>query len=403
MSRPGPSLVNRAVRRLERDLSKIKYFASFYFAGFERDWLRRAEAGFSARSGGVLPEVSAKNLARAVSAYRLAKTKQDEGISEPYRIGPLWQEIVEDHFGGLLGLLEADDDVGLRRMLGNFQRERCARWTGGSYDDWELWNGSWFYRFEFVQTWLQHRGFVEDQIGSDRKLVFPAVGNPAGMQCDGSIIPLESLRYRYYADEMHSLLRDIEDPVICEIGGGLGGQAWCAATTSTRPLKYLIYDLPELLFVAGVFLLEALPDHRVVLFGEEETSGTSQSGCEIHLRPNFEMPTLPDQSVDLFFNSCSLSEMNSEASAEYINQIERLCRRYFLHSNHTARFEWDTPAGTIRNITADRLIPDPRLFKRIYSHPRVFSTVSSRRFLRLNDARHLVALFERLNTERLNT
>jgi hypothetical protein len=45
------------------------------------------------------------------------------------------------------------------------------------------------------------------------------------------------------------------------------------------------------------------------------------------------LPNLPDNSVDLFLNTFSLSEMPFEVIAEYIRNIERTCRGYFLYNN----------------------------------------------------------------------
>lgn len=37
--------------------------------------------------------------------------------------------------------------------------------------------------------------------------------------------------------------------------------------------------------------------------------------------------------MDVFVNTHSLSEMRPETIAEYLGQIARTCRRYFLHEN----------------------------------------------------------------------
>ncbi len=80
-----------------------------------------------------------------------------------------------------------------------------------------------------------------------------------------------------------------------------------------------------------------------------------------------------DSSVDLCYNSCSFSEMDSTASREYLAIIERICRKYFMHENHDTEFRFNNADGSMSvSIIGSNLIPDPARFKRIFKKPRVY-------------------------------
>jgi hypothetical protein len=102
-------------------------------------------------------------------------------------------------------------------------------------------------------------------------------------------------------------------------------------------ITYVDFDLPENLALTAYYLLRALPDVKVALYGEEELTTSTLENHRIVLMPNFEISKLPANSATAVFNSYSLAEMSAEAIEEYIKQMTRISRKYFLHVNHTAR------------------------------------------------------------------
>jgi hypothetical protein len=186
--------------------------------------------------------------------------------------------------------------------------------------------------------------------------------------------------------EISELLRDWPDAIVVEIGGGLGGQAYQAVQFGVS--KYTIFDIPEVAVISSYLLLSAFPNKRVRLFGED-------SDYDIRVLPHFAIAQLPDSSVDLFYNSCSFSEMDGASSREYLAIIERACRKYFLHDNHDSTFIFKNPDGSIsRNVIGSKLIPNRALFKRLYKKPRVHGLPEDRSFV------HYEYLYERIGAER---
>jgi len=195
------------------------------------------------------------------------------------------------------------------------------------------------------------------------------LGNPVGLYHDGQIIPIDAIRYHYHATQILSLLRDVSNPVICEIGGGLGGQAYKVLSNSDRPITYILLDIPEMLVISSYFLMAALPEKKVLLYGESPLDSGKLDQYDIILMPNFMLPQLGDETVDLFFNSASFSEMDSVTVEEYIHQIERICRRYLMHVNHNQKFVWHNHGKETHNMPSTQIRPAPGRFKRIYQYP----------------------------------
>lgn len=62
-------------------------------------------------------------------------------------------------------------------------------------------------------------------------------------------------------------------------------------------------------------------------------SAAALASHDLILLPNFLLPKLPDASADLVVNTGSLSEMEPETVGEYIGQVGRTLKGYFLNSN----------------------------------------------------------------------
>jgi hypothetical protein len=223
-------------------------------------------------------------------------------------------------------------------------------------------------------------------------LEFPAIGNPAGMPVANQIIPTEAIPYHYYALEIASVVRDIRAPVICEIGGGLGGQAYKTISAIGRRMQYILLDIPEVLVVSSYFLMTAFPEKKVLLFGETPDNTVVY---DLVLMPHFCFPELGSDSVDLVFNSNSLSEMRADTAGEYLKQIGRVCRRYFMHINHNVRFVWREDGIETTNMRAIDMVPDVSRFKKVYQHSRAFFKIDDQIFYWRHGARHFAFLYER--------
>jgi len=308
---------------------------------------------------------------RLADAYNKAKTDQ-ENTDQPYRVGVKWQQEIDSHSRDLIAALRGKDTMKLQALLENFHRERISLGLQGNSEYANIKRP--LYKYLFVNTWYKFYNIYEELVSSRPRLTYPMVGNPAGLYHDEQVIPLQAIRFHYSATEILTLLEDANNPVVCEIGGGLGGQAHAVLSNSHRDITCILLDIPEVLAVASYFLMAALPEKKVLLYGEELLDSNKLEQYDIVLMPNFALPQLGDKTVDLFFNSSSFSEMDSATVEEYLRQIERICKRYFMHINHNTKFVWYDQGKETVNMPCTQVRPDPERFKKIYQHSWLLTT-----------------------------
>jgi len=312
-----------------------------------------------------------EHIGRIVAAYKASKKAQLQS-AEAFQIKGLWEEWLFINYMELIQALEREDISTLSKLYENFFREQFTTGTGG-YDNYVNYRsplGGHYIKY----VWSSYRDKLLTLDFDLRKITFPMVGNPTGVLFNDTVIPIDALRHIYHAVEMCNLLCDIPNAVILEIGGGLGGQAYQSIRLCNTLSKYLVFDIPEVASISSYFLLSAFPQKHIRLFGEGPISTASTAEYDLAIFPHFAMPQLADLSVDLCYNSCSFSEMDSASSKEYLSVIERICRKYFLHDNHDMVLQFKQADGSASvNIIGSKLLPNPALFKRIFKKPRVHS------------------------------
>lgn len=116
---------------------------------------------------------------------------------------------------------------------------------------------------------------------------------------------------------------------ICEIGGGVGRVAYWAHCFGVR--RYMIVDLPHINVLQGYYLLKALPEANVRLFGEPDNGEDA-----ITIWPGSH--AIADKSVtfDVVLNQDSFPEIHADIVRGYLRWIKVIAPR-FLSINHESR------------------------------------------------------------------
>lgn len=258
---------------------------------------------------------------RVLTAYKEAKLVQRD-VALAYKPGGEWDEDIKTRRAGYLKILSDNDILGLSDLLKNFFRNSgvAGLWTYGYYP--EIACATTLKKKDFVNSILQDFLTWKDLVDNAdiNSVSVPPIGNPWGYIIEGNLIMPNSFRHHYYASHVLNLLADIKNPVVAEIGGGYGGFAY-HLLSSGKPAKYINFDLPEVLLIESYYLLNTFKEKKFLLFGEAKDINISVdiiSSYDIILMPNFQLPTLASNSIDLFFNSASLSEMDYHTIEEYI-------------------------------------------------------------------------------------
>ena len=330
-----------------------------------------------------------EHLRRIVSAYKAAKHVQGQAAL-PFEIRGLWDEWISINYKKLITALENENLDELSCIFENILREKCTIGIGG-YEDYRRYRtllGGFYIKY----VWSKYRDLLCSIDFDIEKIDFPHVGNPTGVLINGKVISQTTLRHAYHAVEMSMLLCDTPKANIVEIGGGWGGQTHQTLLMNEQISKYILFDIPEVAAISSYFLLSSFPNKKVRLFGEGLISADSYEEYDIAVFPHFSINQLSDSSVDLFYNSCSFSEMDGESSKEYLSIIQRVGCKYFMHDNHDTIFKYKNPDGSISlNVIGSKLIPDPALFKRVFKKPRVHGLPEDKSFI------HFEYLYERIS------
>ncbi len=281
-----------------------------------------------------------KVLERIVEAYNKAVSQQSE-VPEPYQPGSKWKPQIEQKRGEYIKALIDRDIPTLTILFENFYRNNgvlsilkknlfpqlTKRSPFGTIAQKEYIAGV----MHDVQVWEEYFGksSLED-------LKIPQIGNPFGYRIDGVTVTGSSTSLNYYAKRSNTILADVANPVVAEIGTGFGGLFYYLMKENPNT-TCLGFDLLEVLVIAQYFLMMAFPQKRFLLFGEPGSESQINSKIlddfDVVLLPNFKLIDLDDNMVDLFLNFHSLSEMELVTIDEYIKQIGRVTRKFFFHEN----------------------------------------------------------------------
>lgn len=121
----------------------------------------------------------------------------------------------------------------------------------------------------------------------------------------------------YQARRISTLLRDIRQPKVLEIGGGLGRTAFYARKLGIH--DYTIVDIPVSAMAQGYFLGRTLGAESVALAGE----GDEARRIKI-MPPSYFLDS--DRQYDLVVNVDSLTEIGRAAADEYWSAIQQRAR-----------------------------------------------------------------------------
>jgi hypothetical protein len=165
----------------------------------------------------------------------------------------------------------------------------------------------------------------------------------------------------YAAWRIREITNDLEDPAICEIGGGVGRVAYYCSKFGIR--NFALFDLPVINVLQGYFLIRTLPGANIALYGEEMPAGRHA----IRVLPGWLLESIPAQAFDLALNQDSFPEIEHSTVRDYLREIGRTTRSYFLSINQEG--EATIGGSTTRQLVVSDVIREVGGFERLYRFP----------------------------------
>lgn len=336
------SLPRKIYRRIHRALIEARVIAHHWpTLKFDPNFsLKNFSDGFAERDS---LKPSREMLERIISAYKKAKEKQ-KNVAPHLLVSNEWLPIYERHLGKIIDALESEDIDAVTRTYCNFMRDEVSTGLTGMPVDMKKtyfsgkvakWHQLLFlinslYRFNLWKLLLPGV--------SVKALAAPNIGNPYGYYMDNEFVRVGAEYQHYYATKSLSFLGQNGRCVVLELGGGFGGYAFFLHTLSkVSPVLYIDLDLPEILALASFYLMAAFPEKRFLLFGESSNDYENLGSYDFVLLPNFEIESIPQDSIDLVFNSYSLAEMAPDTIQAYVRSFGEICRGIIFHVNHVRR------------------------------------------------------------------
>jgi hypothetical protein len=297
--------------------------------------LQSVTDGFAARLDNGLDErrTDAALLDRICTAY-IKAVRPQHFAPDAYKATLWWEEVRHANLRPVMRALLNHNIDALGRMYRNFFRDACSTglvgvpygmtkpYLGVREAHRRLYLIDVLYRVDYWKSRTGGRLPVRDLAG-------PGIGNPFGVWMEGTLVEAGA-EYRHYCAHTVGNLVDTETATVAEIGGGFGGMAYYLLRD--RPgVTYANFDVPESLALASYYLVKAFPELKIVLYGEEATSGEAMAHADVALLPLFELAEAPAASVDVTFSSHAISDLSAEAAGVHFNNVARITRRHLLN------------------------------------------------------------------------
>jgi putative sugar O-methyltransferase len=302
------------------------------FKGDHRYDLQNVTDGFASRID--TTDDDTELLERICAAYSKSIERQ-QSAPAAYQPTDWWQQVRKQSLGPVINALLTRNIPALRTMYRNFFRNSCSTgllgapfgmakaYFGGNIKDLHrrFYLSHVLYRYDYWKEQTEGRFPLRDLYG-------PGIGNPFGVQIEGTHIHVGAEYAHYCAHRIDSMLAAGPATVV-EIGGGYGSMAYYLLRDRAE-LTYIDFDVPESIALTSYYLLKAFPNLEFLLYGEEELTSRAIARVDVVLMPAFEIAAMPAASSDVSFSSHAMSDLSVEAMEVYLNNIDRMTRDSFF-------------------------------------------------------------------------
>jgi|GEM_PF-826381 len=166
----------------------------------------------------------------------------------------------------------------------------------------------------------------------------------------------------FTAWSLRQVLGSLDSVALCEIGAGSGRVPYWSRRMGC--MSYTVFDLPHINVVQGFYLLKALSEDRVFLYGECSASERNEGTT---ILPYFCTSEMPPRHFDLVLNQDSFPEVQPEVVRGYLEWIKTASRRYFYSLNHESKPL--TIGGGSRQLSVPELVAAVGGYRRLSRVP----------------------------------
>jgi len=162
----------------------------------------------------------------------------------------------------------------------------------------------------------------------------------------------------YTAWRCREILKNIQNPSMCEIGAGIGKTAYYSNLLGIK--RYTIIDLPHINILQGFYLIKSLPKEKISLYGEKNNGNIS-------ILPDFAFAKTNGKVFDLTLNQDSFPEIDKKTVLDYLNKIKLHTKDFFLSINQESQNTM--MVGDLKQHIVSELVSEARGFEKVYRFP----------------------------------
>ncbi len=381
-----PLLMKRTWRRMKKKVG-IVHNARYRLNHAMVHGFPRAEVELR---GGHTTENDVLIAERILTAFHAARACKEEAGN---RDEDMWSFLEHGHHKDMLEILSEKNPHKLANYLRDVYRQSITYGITNAVEYHELASSKKLRRYEAADIKdkavslaellgvLSYENPGQETLGENMKVdsdwliheIEKKIGVPvAPPDIDGGVFKLKMGNGYFMSRDILSLyaawrLRQLVDPQngsITELGPGVGKVALYASRFGF--LDYSLFDLPRMNVVQAWYLIKALPEREVVLFGE-----TAKSKNSIKILPWWEFLKVNQKKYDLTFNEDGLPEMDRGIVMDYLEAIKKNTKKYFLSINHE-RGDALIPGQTEKlHLIASQAVEKSGGFKRISRFPQL--------------------------------
>jgi len=277
---------------------------------------------------------------RLIKNYKSQNTEFDYEKDEIYKLSPIWQKSTSGEMHQGIQCLERDESYGLSILLSSFYRNSVGK-PFSQYTDFFRCHCSYFFNAELIiRVNEMYQKLQQIERSSKVKVDLyetNKVGSPILVNINELNLHIGSLYFLTHVFEIlnHTELDVNGEYLFVDLGAGDG--KFIKLLLKIFPnSKAIIFDIPSTLVFSSYCLIKNFPDKQIGLHSDIKEISCGLEQYDIMCLPHFRIEELPVNSVDLFLNTGSLSEMNENAALHYLSVIKKTVSSggYFYTFNH---------------------------------------------------------------------
>lgn len=203
------------------------------------------------------------------------------------------------------------------------------------------------FRLQYENYTLNYETLIQD-VPQRYHLSAPDICKEPGYTVRGARVSKATMRFQHVVNAFYTagVFNHLPArPTVLDIGGGYGSLIYFLSTLIGRG-RYVIVDVPEVLYFSAIYLQTAYPNWRLYIY---EPHTPIPDDCDLVLWPDYALDTLHLGTIDLATNVACFQEMNEAQVISYLDFLKRNNTQLLYSSNQDCQ-PFNTAGHNVTNL-----------------------------------------------------